>query len=201
MAGFAVGTAGRPPEAQAPATFASAPARPTAATLAPVRLAAAARSGPAVVAAGRRHARSASSPLRARLAVEPMSFASAQAPAAGSSALTSMVTMLRRLPRSAVAPRGLISLQHVLASAEPVQSGPETHVVAFTRSVQAEARVLTVGGTLSEEEAAEIRRAVIQAAAEGRKLKFRLVRPESPAGGGGQGSGFDINIQTLVKGE
>jgi beta-lactamase regulating signal transducer with metallopeptidase domain len=196
MAGFALGSAGRPAAERAAANYASAPA--LAASPAPIRLAAAAEPRPAAAAA-RRHARAASAPARARLAVEPMSFASAEAPATRLSALASMATMLHRLPGSAVAPRASGWVQHSLAAAVP--AGPETRVVAFTRSVHAEAHVFTVGQALSEEEAALFRRAVIQAAAEGRTVKLRVRRPESPAGGGGQGNGFDINIQTLEKGE
>jgi bla regulator protein BlaR1 len=195
MAGFALGSAGRPPAAaDSAASFASAPA--WAEAPAPVRLAAAADKRPAVVVTARRHTRAIAVPARARLAVEPMSFASAEAPTARSSALASMVTMLRRLPRSAIAPRALPSVYRSLASAVAVPAGPEGQILAFT-----EAHVLTVGQALSEEEAAEIRAAVIHAAAEGHKVKFQVRRVESPAGGGGQGHGFDINIQTLEKGE
>jgi hypothetical protein len=193
MAGFALGSAGRPPAAQAATEYASAPA----ASAAPVALAAAAQPEPAIVVTARRHLRSAARPARARLTVEPMSFASAEAPATRPSPLLSMATMLRRLPGSAVAPRALAIPR--LASVETMPG--QAQVVRFTRRVHAEAHVYTIGETLSEDEAAELRRAVIQAAAEGRKFEFRVRRADSPAGGGGQGSGFDINIQTLVKGE
>jgi bla regulator protein BlaR1 len=200
VAGFALGSAA-PPAAPPAAGFAFAPAPEG--SPAPLRLAAASEPQPAIVVTARRHAPTTAVPARASLAVEPMSFASAEAPATRLSGLASMVTMLHRLPRSAVAPRVLPSLHHSLASVAAVVPGErEGQVVYFTRQVHAEAQVLTVGQALSQEEAAEIRRAVIQAAAEARKVKFRLRRTESPTGGGGgQGSGFDINIQTLVKGE
>ncbi len=197
MAGFALGSAGQPPVESVPARYASAPAR--AGPPAPSWLAAA--PDPRPVVAARRHDRSVAVPARARLAVEPMSFASAEPPKLRPSALASMATMLHRLPGSAVAPSAVWSVQHTLASAAAFPAAPEGQIVRFTRRVHAEAHVFTVGKALSEEEAAEFRKAVIQAAAEGRKLEFRVRRPESPAGGGGQGSGFDINIQTLVKGE
>jgi hypothetical protein len=197
MAGFALGSAGRPPATEAAGPYASVPPAAAAASPAPVALAAAAQPEPSVVVTARRHARAAAVPVRARLAVEPMSFASAEAPAPRPSPLLSMATMLRRLPRSAVVPRALPVPR--LASVEGVPG--EAQVVRFTRRVHAEAHVYTIGEALSEEEAAEIRRAVIQAAAEGRKLRFEVQRAESSAGGGGQSSGFDINIQTLVKGE
>jgi hypothetical protein len=196
LAGFALGSAGRPPAVPASADYAVASPAAAAASSAPVALAAAVRPEPAIVVTAPRHARSAAVSARARLAVEPMSFASAEAPAARPSPLLSMATMLRRLPGSAVAPRALPAR---LASLEATLG--EAQVVRFTRHVHAEAQVFTVGEALSEEDAAEIRRAVIQAAAEGRKLRFQVHRAESPAGGGGQGKGFDINIQTLEKGE
>ncbi|HEX8240885.1 MAG TPA: M56 family metallopeptidase [Allosphingosinicella sp.] len=194
MAGFALGSAGQAPGVHRAADYAMAPA--AAASRASVSLAAA-PSEPAIVVTGRRHARAAVLPARARLKVEPMSFASAEAPSTRPSPLLSMATMLRRLPGAAVAPRALPAPR--LAAVEGVPG--EAQIVRLTRTVHAEAHVYTVGQALSEEEAAEIRQAVIQAAAEGRKLKFRVRRAETPAGGGGQGSGFDINIQTLEKGE
>jgi hypothetical protein len=126
-----------------------------------------------------------------------MSFASAEAPSPRPSPLLSRATMLRRLPGAAVDPRALPAAR--LAAIE--ERLGEAQVVRFTRTVHAEAHVFTVGQALSEEEAAEIRAAVIKAAAEGRQVKFRVRRAETPAGGGGQGNGFDINIQTLEKGE
>lgn len=200
-AGFAVGSGGRPPVAAAAADYAFAPAAAAAAS-APVLAAAAPAPEPSAVVTARRQARSGPVPARARLKAEPMSFASAEAPSPGTSPMLSMATMLRRLPRSAVAPRALPApVPHrVLAAVEPPPGPPQ--LVHVTRRVHAEAHVLTVGAALSEEEAEEIRKAVIQAAAEGRKVKFRFQRADKPAdGGGGGGNAFDINIQTLVKGE
>lgn len=198
-AGFAFGSAGRPPAAEAAASYALSPAR--AASPAPVRLAAVVAPQPAGVVSARRHAWSATAPARARLRVEPMSFASAEAPALRSPSLASMVTMLYRLPRSAVAPRALPSAPRTLASVVAVPSELEARVVRCFCRVHTETHVFAVGQALSEEAAVEIRQAVIQAAAEGRTVKLRVHRGDSPAGGGGQGSGFDINIQTLEKGE
>jgi hypothetical protein len=78
---------------------------------------------------------------------------------------------------------------------------PAQEAVAADLQIAAlsEARVFVVGERISPEEAAELRRAVIQAAAEGRKVKFRVHRTEKTGGGGSDI--FDINIQTLVKGE
>ncbi|MEA3011194.1 MAG: bla regulator protein blaR1 [Sphingomonadales bacterium] len=199
MAGFALGSAGKPPAAQAARRHASVAA--WAASPAPLRLAAAANPRPAVLAAARHRARAVSA--RARLAVEPMSFASAQAPTTRLSTLTSMVTMLRGLPRSAIAPRALPSLQRMLASTVAVPSLPEGRMVKIIRTVHAEAQVFTVSQVLSEEEAAELRQAVAEAVADGRevRLKVQSDASDSPAGGGGQGKGFDINIQTLERGE
>jgi len=197
MAGFALGTADRPPAALATTKYAFAP--PAAASPAPVAHAAAPAPELAVVVTARKQARAAAVPVRAGLKVEPMSFASAEAPELRPSQLLSMATMLRRLPGSAVAPRALPAAHPALAAVETTPG--ESQIVRFTRRVHAEAHVFTVGRALSEEEAAEIRRAVIQAAAEGRKVEFKVRRAESTAGGGGQGNGFDINIQTLEKGE
>ena len=200
MAAFALGSAGQPPAAEAPAVYASAPARPAA----PVRLAAvAARPKPAVAVTVRRSARRAAAPARARPAEAPRGFAAVEASALNSSSLASMVTMLRSLSRPAVDPHASSSAQLTLASlvAAPPPGLVEGQVVRFTGRIHTEAHVFALGQPLSQDEAAEIRHAMTQAAAAGRKLEFRFSRPESPAGGGGQGSGFDIHIQTLEKGE
>ncbi|HYI39735.1 MAG TPA: M56 family metallopeptidase [Allosphingosinicella sp.] len=195
-AGFAVGSAGPPKADGAEPRYAS--GRPAAApSPAPVQMAAAVQAAPATVVTARRPARAAAARVSTRLKAEPASFESAEAPAAFPSTLASMTTMLRRLPKSAVAPRMTL---RSLASAPlaPLPAGPEA--VRFQR-IHAEAHVFTVRQALSAEEVAELKRAVVQAAAEGRKVQLRVHRGESPAGGGGQGHGFDINIQTLVKGE
>jgi beta-lactamase regulating signal transducer with metallopeptidase domain len=190
-AGFAVGNAGPPKAGEAAARYAS--AGPAAApSAAPVRMASA-EPVQAIAVTARRPVRAATARPAPRLKAEPASFESAEAPAALPSALASMTTMLRRLPRSAIVPRGSHSS---FASVQP----PQVHAVRF-RQVHAEAHVFTVRQALSADEVAEIRRAVIQAAAEGRKVKLRVHRGDGPAGGGGQANGFDINIQTLVKGE
>ncbi|MGZ8306590.1 MAG: hypothetical protein ACXWU6_08340, partial [Allosphingosinicella sp.] len=177
-------------------THASAP--PAAApSSAPVRLAAATEPVPAIVVTGRRPVRAAATRAAARLKAEPASFESAEAPASLPSTLASMTVMLRRLPKSAVAPR---AAHRGFASAQAVPQPAQGEVVGFGQ-VHAEAHLFTVRQALSDEQVAEIRRAVIQAAAEGRKVKLRVDRGDTPSGGGGQGHGFDINIQTLVKGE
>lgn len=192
-AGFAVGSAGPPKADGAKPYHASVPPakRPTAA---PVELASA-RAAPAAAVAARRPVRAGAVRAPVRLKAEPASFESAVAPAALPSGLASMTTMLRQLPRPAVAPRFVI---HRLASAPPLPVAVES--VRFQR-IHGEAHVFTVRHALSAEEVAELKRAVVQAAAEGRKVELRVDRGESAAGGGGQGHGFDINIQTLVKGE
>jgi hypothetical protein len=149
------------------------------------------------VAPARRQVRTAAARPPARLKAEPASFVSASAPAPLPSALASMTTILRRLPKSAVAPRVLprsFSLIH------PASQAVQVEAVRFGQ-VHSEAHVFTVRQVLSAEEVAELRAAVIQAAAEGRKVKLRVHRGDTPSGGGGHGNGFDINIQTLVKGE
>ncbi|HEY0130558.1 MAG TPA: hypothetical protein VGB57_04065, partial [Allosphingosinicella sp.] len=145
----------------------------------------------------RRPVRAAAPRTSTRLKAEPASFASAEAPAPLSSTLASMTTMLRRLPRSAVAPR---IVHRSFAYAQPAPR-PAPAEFVHVGQVHAEAHLFTVRQTLSPEEVAEIKRAVIQAAAEGRKVKLRVDRGEGSVGGGGHGNGFDINIQTLVKGE
>ncbi|HEX8448152.1 MAG TPA: M56 family metallopeptidase, partial [Allosphingosinicella sp.] len=196
-AGFAVGTAGRPQAGEPTALYASkaeapAPSR-SAVTRAEARPAAS-----TAAAAVRRPVRAAAPARRAdRLKAEPASFASAEAPEPLASTLASMTTILRRLPRSAVAPR-TVSRSFALAQVAP--HPPQVEAVRF-RQVHSEAHVFTVGEVLSPEQVAEIRAAVIQATAEGHKVKLRVQRSESAPGGGGQGHAFDINIQTLVKGE
>jgi hypothetical protein len=198
-AGFAVGTAGRPEAVGAPELYTVAAPAPLQSP-APARLAAAepvaARSAPA-----RRPVRAAASRPSARLKAEPASFVSAEAPAPLPSALASMTTILRRLPKSAVAPR---AAPEGFAFAHPApQPGPRPAQLEAlrVRQIHAEAHLFTVRQALSAEEIAEIRAAVIQAAAEGRKVKLRVHRGDAPSGGGGHGNGLDINIQTLVKGE
>ncbi|HEX8448150.1 MAG TPA: M56 family metallopeptidase, partial [Allosphingosinicella sp.] len=195
-AGFAVGTAGRPQVGEPTALYASkgeAPVPPrSAVTIAEARPAA------STAVAVRRRVRAAAPVRRAdRLKAEPASFASAEAPARLASTLSSMTTILRRLPRSAIAPR-TVSRSFALALAAP--QPPQVEAVRF-REVHSEAHVFAVGEVLSAEELAQIRAAVIQAAAEGHKVKLRVQRSESAPGGGSQGHAFDINIQTLVKGE
>jgi bla regulator protein BlaR1 len=194
-AGFAVGTAGRPEAGEADRSYAfSAPAPSQ--DGAPVRMAAAEPVASTVIAA-RRPARAAAPRPSARLKAEPASFVSASAPAPLPSALASMTTILRRLPKSAVAPRVMPrSFALALSASEPVQAD-----TIRLGQVHSEAHVFAVRQIFSEEEVAEIRAAVIQAAAEGRKVKLRIHRGDAPSGGGGHGNGFDINIQTLVKGE
>lgn len=113
------------------------------------------------------------------------------------STLASMTTMLRGLPKSAIAPRAAQRSFAFAQAAPPAAPGELVRI----RQVHSETHVFTVRHALSVEEVAELRAAVIQAAAEGRKLKLRVDRGDAPSGGGGHGNGFDINIQTLVKGE
>ena len=194
-AGFAVGTGGKPEAGAVHRPYASAaPVRAPEAP--PVRMASAERVA-STVAPARRQVRTAAARPPARLKAEPASFVSASAPAPLPSALASMTTILRRLPKSAVAPRVLprsFSLIH------PASQAVQVEAVRFGQ-VHSEAHVFTVRQVLSAEEVAELRAAVIQAAAEGRKVKLRVHRGDTPSGGGGHGNGFDINIQTLVKGE
>ena len=194
-AGFAFGSEGRPEAVEAAQRFAvAAPAPPP--SRAPVRIAAAEPVAATAVAA-RRPVRAAASRPSARLKAEPASFASARAPAPLPSALASMTTILRRLPKSAVGPRAPTG-SFALAQAAPQPAQVET---LHFREVRSEAHVFTVRQALSAEQVAELRAAVIQAAAEGRAVKLRVHRGETPSGGGGHSNGFDINIQTLVKGE
>jgi beta-lactamase regulating signal transducer with metallopeptidase domain len=197
-AGFAVGSA--PPSGpREPLQLAAASAG--APRAAPVRPAAAVRSEPAIVVTGHRPARSAVS-AAARLKTEPMSFASAEAPSPVPTSLASMSTVLRHLPRTALAPRAEGA---AFAAAAPNPRHPgwirvQGHLVQITAG-GTEARVFVIGRSLSAENTAELRKAVDQAVAEGRKLKFRVDRREAEAGGGGGDNVFDINIQTLIKGE
>jgi hypothetical protein len=92
----------------------------------------------------------------------------------------------------------------MLASTVAVPSLSEGRIVRITRTVHAEAQIFTVSQMLSEEEAAELRQAVAQADADGREVRLQVGQSDasdSPAGGGGQSKGFDINIQTLERGE
>lgn len=196
VAGFALGSAGQPVSGESAAVHSAAPSA-GAASRVPARLVAAAEQVPAIVVTAPRKPRAAAVRAPARLKAEPASFASAEAPAPLSSTLASMTTMLRRLPKSAVAPR---VVHRRFASALPAPQPAQVEALRF-RQVHAEAHVVTVRQVLSVEEVAEISRTVIQAAAEGRKVRLRVNRGESPVGGGGHGNGFDINIQTLVKGE
>ncbi|HYJ82246.1 MAG TPA: M56 family metallopeptidase [Allosphingosinicella sp.] len=195
MAGFAVGSSGRPASEEAAAVLASAP---SAILSSPAPAGPAAASEPSPAVAARRPVRAAAVRAPARLEAEPASFESAEAPAPRPSALASMAVMLRRLPSSAVAPR----VVHTFAFAQPLPAPGQGEVVRFSRQIHSEAHVVTVGQALSPEQVDELRRAVIQAAAEGRAVKLRVQRADKPAEGGGGGvNAFDINIQTLVKGE
>jgi hypothetical protein len=111
--------------------------------------------------------------------------------------LAAMTTMLRQLPKAAIAPR---LAPRILAFAQPASQPGAGEIVAF-RQVRSEAHVFAVRHALNAQEVAQIRAAVLHAAAEGRTVKLRVDRGEKPAGGGGHGNGFDINIQTLVEGE
>jgi beta-lactamase regulating signal transducer with metallopeptidase domain len=196
VAGFAVGSSGGPEASEIRERFASvAPAtarpRPAAVQVAAAEPAAA----PAVAA--RRPARAVAVRPAARLKSEPASFAAAEAPEPRAAALASMTTILRRLPGSAIAPK---SPDRTFALAR--QAVPPAVIEAIRiQQIHSEGQVFTVRQVLSPEEVAELRAAVLEAAAEGRKVKLRVHRGESTPGGGGQTSGFDINIQTLVKGE
>ena len=194
-AGFAMGSPGRPESHGPAALYASAP-RPTVAS-APV-LAAASEPSPTAAVAARRSARAAPARAAVRLKAEPASFASAEAPAPLSSAVASMTVMLRRLPRSAIAPRSAL---RSFAFVQPAPQPAGVEAVRVVGQIHSEAHVFTVGQALTPEEVAELRRAVLQAAAEGHQVKLRVDRGETAPGGGGQGHAFDINIQTLVKGE
>jgi bla regulator protein BlaR1 len=194
-AGFALGSA-QPSGAGAPLQFASAPVAASAS--APVRLAAAAQAEPAAVVTAHRAARPARTALR--LEAEPMSFASAQAPTPPPTTLASMTMVLRHLPRAAVAPRAAPeapAAAFAFAAPQAARLRVEGHLVQLSAE-GTQAQLFIVARQLSPEDAAELRKAVDQAVADGRKVKFRVDRRE----GGGSGEGvFDINIQTLVKGE
>lgn len=197
MAGFALGSAGSPePIRAAPAYAMAPPAAAAAAPAAPARLAALAAPKPVLPAAAPRRARAAVLPARARLESVPMSFASAEAPAPLPTSLAAMTQVLRRLPKAAPAPR---NFAFAMPAPKPAAGEAGVAQAVLVRHVHGEAHLFTVSQRLSPEDVAELRRAVVEAAADGRKVKLRVNRGE-PAGGGG-GNGFDINIQTLVKGE
>jgi hypothetical protein len=135
-------------------------------------------------------------PAKARLKAEPMSFASAEAPAPLPTTLAAMNSMLRRMPSPARR-----DFAFAMPAPRPVlgEAG-DGRVVLVTRRIHAEAHLFAVSRRLSEADVVELRRAVAEAAAEGREVKLRVSRGDEPGGGGG-GHGFDINIQTLVEGE
>jgi hypothetical protein len=202
--GFALGSA-QPTGAGQALQFAAAPA--AAAPAPPVQLAALERAAPEIVVTGRRRARTEPS-AAAQLRVEPMSFASVEAPAAIPTTLASMTMVLRHLPRTALAPKAaaypaVAALAMTEAPPAPVRVRVERHLLQVVGD-GAEARLFVVGETLSAEQAAELHKAVRQAVVEGRKVRFRVergqARSEAPGGGGGEGV-FDINVQTLVKGD
>ena len=196
-AGFALGSA-KPSDIAAPLRLAAAPA-PAAA---PARAAEPSRPQPAAVAAVRRPARAAAARAAARLKSEPMSFASAEAPVRLPASLASMTMVLRHLPRTALAPRAPHAPAAALAFAAPAPAPARMRVEGHFVQLSADgtqARVFVVGGPLSPADAEELRKAVSHAVAESRKVRFRA---EQRREGGGSGEGvFDINVQTLVKGE
>jgi beta-lactamase regulating signal transducer with metallopeptidase domain len=148
----------------------------------------------------RRRPRRASASAASQLRSEPMSFASAEAPAPLPTALASMATMLHRLkapPRALAAFPAAPRLAFAVPALQPAQAG-EPQVFRVIRS-HAEAQVFVAGAQLSPEQAAELRHALAEAVAEGRKVKLCICRAERSGGGGGDG--IDINIQTLIKGE
>ena len=194
VSGFALGSGATPPAATGAVQFVQAPVAAPAS--APARLAAAARPAQAIVVTARRQARASAKPAAARLTAEPMSFASAEAPESHSSTLASMTSVLRHLPRAATAPHGF-----AFAPAHRPESDRHAHGEPRLVRIASEARVVVVGQRLSPADAAELRRAVAEAVAAGHKLKFRIDRGESSRGGGGGEGLFDINIQTLVRGE
>lgn len=194
-AGLALGSA-QPSAGGAPLQFASAPV----AAAAPARLAAPARAEAAIVVSGRSAARAAVRPA-SKLRAEPMSFASAEAPVRLPTTLASMTMVLRHLPRTALAPRAprpAPASALAFAAPEPARVRVERHLIQLSAD-GTQARVFVVGGPLSPADAEALREAVSHAVAESRKVRFRAEqRPE----GGGSGEGvFDINVQTLVKGE
>ena len=191
-AGFAFGAAA-PPAALVAAAPVAEPVLP--APAAPVRLAAAPE--PVIVVTGRRPARAGGVAASARLERQPMSFASAEAPSPLPTTLASMPALLRH-PSRAVAPRALPEAHAFAYAPPPVRPARLQVRDAQVVRLSAEARVFVVGPTLSPEQAAELRRAVAEAVADGRKVRFRVDRDDS--GGSSEGP-FDINIQTLIKGE
>jgi hypothetical protein len=110
--------------------------------------------------------------------------------------------VLRRMPRSAAAPGpGPRNFAFAIPVPKPAQAeAGDGRAVLVTRRVHSEAHLFTVSHRMSAEDVAELRRAVAEAAVEGRKVKVRVNHGAEPGGGGG-GHPFDINIQTLVKGE
>jgi hypothetical protein len=134
-----------------------------------------------------------------------MSFASAKPPALLPTTLDSMAAILRRHPRPAPAARiaGEAEVQ-AFAFAVPPHAAPaqvhERRVYEVRTAAGIEGQLVLIGGRLSPEQAIELRRAVAQAVADGRKLKLRVDRGEN-RGGGSDASVFDINIQTIVRGE
>jgi beta-lactamase regulating signal transducer with metallopeptidase domain len=196
VAGFAVGSAEPPSVAGAPLQLASAPV----AAPAPVPVASPARPEPATVVTARRGARAAV-PAASQLKAEPMSFASAEAPVPLPTTLASMKTVLRHLPRTALAPRaahpGPALAALAGAAPQPTRVRVDGHLVQLSAD-GSHARVFLVGPPLSPADAEELRKAVSHAVTESRKVRFRAEGRE----GGGSGEGvFDIHVQTLVKGE
>ncbi|HEX6374132.1 MAG TPA: M56 family metallopeptidase [Allosphingosinicella sp.] len=203
VSGFALGSAAPPADVGTAAPFVQAPAA-AAVPAAPVRLAAAAAPAPAIAVAVRRAPRTAGN-APAPLTAEPMSFASAEAPAPLPTSLASLRAVLRHLPKAGHAPRAAAepaprAFAFAPPPVRPAQVRVREHqVFRMTAAAGGEAHVIVVAERLSAEDAAEIRRAVTQAVAEGRKVRFHVDRNEG--GGGGSDRPFDINIQTLVKGE
>jgi hypothetical protein len=141
-------------------------------------------------------------PASASLESAPMSFAAAEAPVPMRTTLASLGSLLRHLP--AVGPSPVERAYAYALPAAPAAPAAvevrERHVFQVTASGHGEAHLVVVGQPLTPEDAAELRRAVIKAVAEGRKVRFQVDREERPGGGGGDDN-FGINIQTLVKGE
>jgi hypothetical protein len=190
MLGFAIGSAGPLPTIQAAAHYASAAA--------PTRLAAANEAAPAIVVTGRKARAAHSRP--SRLSSEPMSFASAEPPALPTT-LAPLPTMQPRLARTTLAADLATPPPVVQALAFAMHSVTvPTLEVAPVRTVEVstEAQLVLLTEHLSAEDAAELRRAVADAVAQGRKVKFRFERHQ--AGGGSEGD-FDVNIQTIVRGD
>ncbi|MEA3051322.1 MAG: bla regulator protein blaR1 [Sphingomonadales bacterium] len=196
VAGLALGSAAQRPS-EPLRQFAYAPA-PAAAVPRSTALAARTERRSTTV---REHRRARRASAASQLTSEPMSFASAEAPAPLPTALASMATMLHRLraaePARAVSPASP-RLAFALPALQPAGWIEEQRVYQATTGGHGEAHVFVVGAPLSPEQADEIRRAVAEAAAEGRKVKLRVRRAVSSGGGG---DALDFSIQTLVKGE